>query len=128
MDYQIKLFRWPDKGNHVIMIARGVIDIEACNEVFRNVGEITLPLLDCKVLIDLIDAKCRLETAEIDAFVNGLRPNLWPHSSKIALVSASESEQYDQLFLLSGCLSKRGFKVAAFYDSKFAIDWLADKL
>ncbi len=27
MDFQIKLFSWPDRGNHLIMITRGVLDI-----------------------------------------------------------------------------------------------------
>jgi len=126
MDFQIKLFSWPDRGNHVIMIVRGLIDTEGCNEMFRKIGEMTLPLLDCKVLIDLIDAKCELQQSEIEDFANGLKANLWSHSSKIALVAAAEPEQYDQLQMLAGCLSQRGFKIAGFYDSKVAVDWLAD--
>src|SRR6266480_3059662 len=80
MDFQIKLFSWPDRGNHVIMIVRGLIDTEGCNEMFRKIGEMTLPVLDCKVLIDLIDAKCELQQSEIVDFANGLKANLWPHS------------------------------------------------
>jgi hypothetical protein len=110
------------------MIARGPVDIAACNEIFRNVEEMTQPLLDCKVLIDLVDAKCELQRTEIEAFANDLKPDSWPHSSKIAMVAASESEQYDQLQMLAGCLSKRDFKIKAFYDSKIAVDWLAGEI
>jgi hypothetical protein len=127
MDFQIKLFTWPDRGNHVIMSARGLVNIEGCNEIFRQIGEMTLPLPRCKVLIDLVDSKCGLQRAEIEAFVNEVEPNLWPHNNKIALVGPFDNEQYGQLQMLAGCLSKRGVKIAAFYDPKVAVDWLADK-
>jgi hypothetical protein len=109
------------------MIARGLVNIEGCNEIFRKIGEMTLPLPRCKVLIDLADSKCGLQRAEIEAFVNGVEPNRWPHNNKIALVGPFDKEQYGQLQMLADCLSKRGLQMAAFYDSKVAIDWLADK-
>jgi hypothetical protein len=28
MNYQVKLFHWPERGDHVIMIARGFVEIE----------------------------------------------------------------------------------------------------
>ena len=39
MDLQIKLFSGLDRGNHVITITRGSIDIEGFREIFRNVAE-----------------------------------------------------------------------------------------
>ena len=127
MDFQIRLFRWPNRGNHLIMIARGLLNIQGCNQIFRKVEEATQSLLDCNVLIDLVDAKCELQPAEIEAFANESRPYRWPQGSKIALVSAPESEQYDQLSMLSFCLSARNVEIVAFSDSKIAVDWLADK-
>jgi hypothetical protein len=109
------------------MIARGRLNREGCNQIFRKVEEMTQSLLDCKVLIDLVDAKCKLQPAEIEAFASELRPYPWPQGSKIALVSAAESEQHDQLSMLSSCLSARSFKIATFSDSKIAVDWLADR-
>ena len=49
MDFQIKLFSWPDKGDHLIMIARGLLDRAALEQVFHEVTTVTQPLQDCKV-------------------------------------------------------------------------------
>jgi hypothetical protein len=40
------------------------------------------------------------------------------------MVSAHEAQQ--QLMLLAASLANRGFKVASFYDSKSAADWLTE--
>ncbi len=127
MDFQVRLFRWPDRGNHLIVIARGLLNLDGCSQIFRKVGEMTRALPDCKVLIDLLDAQCKLEPAEIESFANESKPNPCPPGSKIALVSAAESEQYHQLSMLSACLAARSFKIAAFSDSKIAVDWLTDR-
>jgi hypothetical protein len=125
MDLQIKLFRWLSKGHHVIALTRGEIDIAAVAQVFAEVAEITQPLADCKILIDLRDSKYTLDPADIHTFTNELRTNVWPDGSKIALLSAPPKEQYDQLLMLSSCLSNRGCKVAVFYDANGAASWLA---
>jgi hypothetical protein len=125
MDLQIKLFRWLARGNHVIALTRGPIDMAGVAEIFAEVAEITQPLLDCKVLIDLRDSTYRLDPADIHTFANELRTDLWPDTNKIALVAAPSSAQYNQLFMLSVCLSNRGFKVAVFYDANGAASWLA---
>src|SRR4029077_12670859 len=78
MDLQIKLFSGLDRGNHVIIITRGSIDIEGFREIFRNVVNTTRSLLDCKVLIDLQDATYKLEPGDIRAFADNLRPEQWP--------------------------------------------------
>ena len=61
MDLQIKLFNGLGRGNHVIVISRGLVDIDGFKEIFRNVANTTEFLLDCMILIDLQDATCRLE-------------------------------------------------------------------
>jgi hypothetical protein len=126
MDFQIKLFSWPDRGNHLIMITRGVIDIKGFEQIFREVVTATQPLRDCKILIDLQDTAWNLESADIQAFVDGAQPDLWSSTNKIAIVAPREIDQYDQLFALSSGLGKRGLKIAVFYDSKPAVAWLAE--
>ena len=128
MDFQIKLFSWPDRGNHLIMITRGVLDIKGFEQIFREVVTATEPLRDCKVVVDLQDTTCNLERADIQAFVDGAQPNLWPSSIKVAIVAPREIDQYDNLFALTSGLAKRGLKVAAFHDSKPAVTWLADTI
>jgi hypothetical protein len=98
MDLQIKVFRWPDTGHYIIVITHGLIDIKGFKEIFSKVAPLTEPLQGCKVVIDLQDATCRLEPADIHGFVTTLDPDLWPNNNKVALVSASKIEQYDQLF------------------------------
>jgi hypothetical protein len=126
MDFQIKLFSWPDRGNHLVMITRGVMDINGFEQIFREVGTATQPLRDCKVVIDLQDAMCNVEDADIQALVDGVEPDLWPATNKVAIVSPREIEQYDQLLAITSGLAKRGLKIAVFYDSKPAVTWLAD--
>ena len=125
MDLQIKLFRWLSKGHHIISLTRGPIDIAAVVQIFAEIAEITQPLEDCKILIDLRDSTYTLDPADIQAFTNELRPNGWPDGSKIALLSAASREQYDQLSVLSSCLANRGFRVAVFYDANSSATWLA---
>jgi hypothetical protein len=128
MDFQIKLFSWPDRGNHLIMITRGILDIKGIEQIFQEVVTATEPLRDCKVVVDLQDVTCNLERADIQAFVDGVRPELWPSTNKIAIVAPREIDQYDHLFALTSGLAKRGLKIAVFYDSKPAITWLADTI
>lgn len=128
MDFQIKLFSWPDRGNHLIMITRGVIDIKGFEQIFREVVTATQPLRDCKIVIDLQDTTCNLESADIQAFVDGMGPELWASTSKVAVVAPPEIDQYDQLLMLTSGLAKRGLKIAVFYDSKPAVTWLADTM
>jgi hypothetical protein len=128
MDFQIKLFSWPDRGNHLIMITRGVIDIKGFEQIFREVVTATQPLHDCKVVVDLQDTTCNLESADIQAFVHGAQPDLWPSTNRVAIVAPQEIDQYDHLFALTSGLAKRGLKIAVFYDSKPAVTWLADTM
>jgi hypothetical protein len=85
MDLQIKLFSGFDRGNNVIIITRGTVDIEGFREIFRNVVNTTRSLLDCKVLIDLQEATCQLEPGDICAFADNLRPEYWPPTNRVAV-------------------------------------------
>ena len=128
MDFQIKLFSWPDRGNHLIMITRGVLDIEGIEQIFQEVVTATEPLRDCKVVVDLQDVTCTLERADIQAFVDGVATGALAFHNKIAIVAPRGIDQYDQLFILTSGLAKRGLKIAIFYDSKAAVTWLADTI
>ncbi len=128
MNYQVKLFHWPERGDHVILIAGGFVDLNGFKQMFSKVGEITVSLSDCKVLIDLVDATYDLGPVEIEAFVSAITPDLLPINSKIALVSTPQMQQHNPLLLLAASLSNRGCKVAAFYDSKSAVTWLIENV
>src|SRR5687768_9239081 len=49
MDFQTKLFRWPDRGNYVIMIARGQTNISGFQQIFQKLAEIHEALVDWRV-------------------------------------------------------------------------------
>ena len=125
MNLQIKLFSGLDRGNHVIIITRGPVDIEGFREIFRNVVNATRSLVDCKVLIDLQEASCQLEPGDIRAFAENLRPEHWPPTNRVALVSESDPHDYRQLCVLSTFLSNREIKNAVFQDTRAAVGWLA---
>ena len=128
MDFQIKLFSWPDRGNHLIMITRGIIDVKGFEQIFREVVTATQPLRDCKVVVDLQDTTCNLERADIQAFVDGAQADLWPSTIKVAIVARWEIDQYDNLFAITSGLAKRGLQIAVFHDSKPAVSWLAETI
>jgi hypothetical protein len=127
MDFQTKLFRWPDRRNYVIMVARGQTDIGGFQRMFQKLAEIHEALIDWRVLIDLFDARFELEPADIDIFASRLRAARF-QNYKIVLLGAREIGQYDQLCMLGASLCNAGFRVGAFDDSKVAIDWLAANL
>jgi len=128
MDLEIKFFHCPDSGkDRLTVIARGVIDAEGMKQILSDIAGRTQQLFDGEVLIDLRNATCSLNTVNIYAIANELKQNLWPLENKVALVSARDIEQYDQILLLSSCVSSRDFKVAAFYDLDRALQWLSQK-
>jgi hypothetical protein len=127
MDLQIKLLSSPDAGNHVIVIAGGFFDLGGLELVFARLATTTKRFNDCKVVIDFQDTTCDLSASEINRFANGTAPELRLSASKIALVSIAETEQYDQVFMLSAFLANQGFPVSVFDDAKTAVRWLTAK-
>jgi hypothetical protein len=126
MDLQIKLFSGLDRGNHVIVITRGLVDLEGLRQIFRNIVDTTRSLLDCRVLVDLQDATYCLEPGDIHDFAVHLRPEFWPPTNRVALVSVPEPQDYRQLCLLSTFLSNRRIRNAVFQDTKSALSWLVE--
>src|SRR5262245_31632660 len=126
IDLQNKLFSGLDRGNHVIIITRGSVDIDGFREIFRNVVNTTRSLLDCRVLIDLQDATYNLEPGDIRDFAENLRPEYWPPTNRGALVSESDPQDYRQLCLVSTCCSKRGISSAGLNGTRPAVRWIAE--
>ena len=106
-----------------MVIARGLVDAERLEEIFREVSATSKSLLNCKVLIDLADARIRLALPDIDVLVNSLGRDLLRPKNQIAVVSSTKIDE--RLSLLSASLCSLGLKVAAFDDAKSAVAWLA---
>jgi len=126
MDLQVKLFRGLRRGDHVIIITRGSIDIDGFKQIFRNIADTTQTLLDCRVLVDLQDSTYRLDLPDVRAFVENLRPEFWPPTNRVALVSVPDPHHYRELRTLSTLLSNRAIKNAVFKDTKEAVSWLVE--
>ena len=97
-------------GNYLIVITRGHADARELEQVFLKVALRSQSLVDCKVLIDLADVRLSLEPADIHELVDDLRPDLLRPDIKIAVVSSTETREFDQLRVLSTALSSRGFQ------------------
>ena len=109
----------------MIMIAQGILNAGGLEQILSKVAAATLGHANCKVLIDLIEATCRIAPAEIDQLLSELRPDLYPAGNRIALVSPLDDDDHANLSDVSTCLAKYGFRIAVFRDSKDAVDWLA---
>jgi hypothetical protein len=126
MDFQIKLFSLPDKGDYLIVITRGLLDKAALEQIFKEVATVTRPLRDCKVIIDLQDAACDFKLDDIQTLTNGLKLERWPATNKVAIVSPRDSERRAQLRMLVRDLASLNLKIALFTDSKSGVTWLTE--
>ena len=124
MDLRIKLLELSG-GNYLIVITRGLIDAGRFEQIFREVAATSQSLPNCKILIDLTDARLRLEPPDIDVLVNGLGHDLFRPDIKIAVVS-SEIDEFDRLRSLSASLCNLGLKVVVFDNAKGAVVWLGN--
>ena len=113
-------------GNYLMVIARGRVDAEGLEEIFREVSATSKSRLNFKVLIDLADSRIRLALPDIDVLVNSLEHHLLHRNIQIAVVSSTEIHEFDRLSVLCASLRSLGLKVAAFDDAKSAVVWLAD--
>ena len=125
MDFQVKLYNWQDQGNHLIVLAHGVIDTEAFRLLFDEIEAATQHLTECKVLVDLSDSTYQIACSEIQGLVSRLRLDHWPCDNKIAFVSTSEIADFHRLFFLRTELAAHRLPVGVFRNSQIAIDWLA---
>lgn len=126
MDLKIKLLEWPDGGNYLIVITRGLINGEGFERIFGKVAETSQGLLNCKFLIDLEEATLTPEPLDIHLLVNGLGADLRRHNSKVALVSSTGTDDSARLRALSDSLRNLGLQIAVFDDARGAVAWLSD--
>jgi hypothetical protein len=108
MDFQIKLFNWQDKGNHLIILARGAMDRVAFRQLFDKIETTTQDLSECKVLVDLSDSTYEIDDPEIEAFVAELPLDSWPRGNKVAIVSTPEISGCHRLYFLAHCACGAG--------------------
>jgi hypothetical protein len=113
-------------GNYLMVIARGRVDAEGLEEIFREVSATSKSRLDFKVLIDLANSRIRLALPDIDVLVNSLEHHLLHRNIQIAVASSIESDEFDRLCVLCASLRSLGLKIAAFDDAKSAVVWLAN--
>lgn len=125
MDFQIKLFNWQDKGNHLIILARGAMDRAAFRQLFDEIETTTQDLSECKVLVDLSDSTYEIDDPEIEGFVAELPLDSWPRGNKVAIISTLEISGCHRLYFLRIALVARGLVIEIFRDTRVAIDWLA---
>ena len=124
MQLQTKLLTSPDQKNYVLMIARGVLDTWGLKQILTKIAAEAMRHIDCKVLIDFIEADCQLDLEEIDRLFQEQTADLWPRDCKTALVSSVADDQYSQLSLVSTSLVHHGLQFAVFHDAKTAVEWL----
>ena len=126
MDLNVKLLRSPAGKNHLIIIARGQIDTEGLELIFRQVTETIQELFNCTVLIDFENTNLRVKSSDIDALINRVGPDLRLGNITIALVSSAEIDELEQLRVLSDSLCREDLRAAVFCDTQEAVVWLVD--
>ncbi len=72
MNHQIKVLRGLDRGDYIIMITRGAVDITGFEQILDKVIDATGPLLDCKILVDFQDSIFQFLPSDITNFLPGL--------------------------------------------------------
>jgi hypothetical protein len=125
MSYQIKVLRGLDRGDYVIILARGAVDIAGFEQILDKLIDASESLLDCKVLVDFQDCKFTFLPPDTTEFLVWLELKRWPHNCRIAFISAPDEEQYRHLAILGEGLLKINLQVGVFYEMREAIDWLS---
>lgn len=125
MNYQFKVLRGLDRGDYVIMLVRGAVDIAGFEQILDKVIDESGPLPDCKVLVDFQDSIVQFLPSDIAEFFVRFDPKRWPHNNKIAFISAPEGEQFRDLAMLGEGFFKMKLEVGVFYNTREAIDWLS---
>ena len=125
MDLKIKLLEWPEGGNYLILIARGLINADGFEWIFGKVAETSQGVLNCRFLIDLEAATLIGEPFDTRLLINGLGADLRLHNNKIALVSSTDADDSARLRALSDSLRSLGLRIAVFDDARGAVALLS---
>ena len=89
MDFHLKLVQLTEKGNHLIVITRGIIDGNGLAQIFRQISKATEALSECMIMIDLEDADLALQADDVEAIMAQLDSDQWHAANKLALVSSN---------------------------------------
>ena len=125
MDSKIKLLKFPNGLNYLVVIAQGIIDRKALERVFGEVRKTSRSLSSCGVFIDLEEASLKVQSLGIHAIANQFGPELKLNIIKIAVVS-SEFDPCGRLHLMRDLLCGQGLRVAVFDNTKTAASWLSE--
>lgn len=129
MNYQVDVFCRQNNGNYLDIVGRGLMDRQAFLRLMQVIGELTKPLSDCKVLLDLQEITCDLGLEDLVELKAELSSFPWTAVGKLklAMVTTPHPEQYHGLRQLTLPVSQLGVDVAAFCESRRAIEWLAEE-
>ena len=95
----------------------------------RRLSNSPSPSSDCKVLLDLQEITCDLGLEDLVELKAELSSFPWTAVGKLklAMVTTPHPEQYHGLRQLTLPVSQLGVDVAAFCESRRAIEWLAEE-
>lgn len=124
MQLQTKLLTGADQRTYVLMIARGVLDAHGLQQILTKIAAEAMRHVDCRVLVDLIEADCNLEVLEIDRLFQEEAADPWPRDCKTALVFPLADDPDDRLSLVAASLVHHGLRLAVFRDARTAFEWL----
>ena len=127
MDLKIKLLKFPNGLNYLVVLAQGIIDRKALERVFGEVKRTSRALSSCAVFIDLEEAILKVQPSGIHAVAKQFGPDLKLNIIKVAVVS-SEFDHCRRLHVLREALCRQGLRVALFGDTKTAAAWLSDPI
>jgi hypothetical protein len=119
MTFRTKLFTSASQKKYHLMIAEGVLDGGALQQVIAELAAEVMRHADYKVVIDLTESSCVIDPEEIDEQII----KLWPKDCKTALMCFSDRE-HSRLSTISARLARGGIRIAVFPDARAAIKWL----
>jgi hypothetical protein len=125
MELKIKLLEAFEESYYLIVIAQGKVGSAALKRLFAEVEKITEPLPDCKVFIDLEEARLNVRREAVHAIVTQLELHSRSRLGKMVVVS-SELDRCGRLQHVRDLLCSRGFRVAVFDDTTSAAEWLSE--
>jgi hypothetical protein len=124
MDFQLKLFSWPDPGPHVIALGTGILNADSVREIFNEIGKTTELLSNPKILLDLARTDYYLQSGELENLVREVASDRRLAKAMIAIVSPRDIDEYHTFLTFSAVLSSAGLHAAAFNNITTAVDWL----
>ena len=101
----------------------GETDLEESKKVLGQLAEMAKLVEDCEILLDVREAYCNLEMADLSELVLEFGRHRDAFRSKIAVLARND-EQFNKAVFVEICADIDGFKVMAFTEFEDAISWL----